>query len=132
MRRRGVPKTGCDKRMRGIAVRQGLTDEWKKRGATSSLEYGILTNEIMQGAFDLKVDAYKQVKGLERENLRDHMTDIELILTMLAEAITAKLHKDHDSKGMIPLISLPTERRGPFPPVRNARAPCEKPKSARC
>lgn len=55
------------------------------RGARTSLEYAILTNEIMQGAFALKVDEYKQVKGLERENLRDHMTDIELILTMLAE-----------------------------------------------
>ena len=64
---------------------------------------GILTDEIMQGAFDLKVDAYKQVKGLERANLRDHMTDIELILTMLAEATTTNLHKDRDSKGKIPL-----------------------------
>ena len=101
--KKGYPKDWIDKRMRGIAVRQGLTDEWKHRGAASSVEYAILTNEIMQGAFDLKVDAYKQVKGLERENLRDHMTDIELILTMLAEATTTKLHKDRDSKGMIPL-----------------------------
>ncbi|MFH0995080.1 MAG: phage antirepressor protein, partial [Pseudomonadota bacterium] len=60
-----------------IAVRQDLTDEWKNRGAKTSLEYAILTNEIMQGAFDLKVDEYKQVKGLASENLRDHMTDIE-------------------------------------------------------
>jgi prophage antirepressor-like protein len=101
--KKGYPKGWIDKRMRGIAVRQGLTDEWKNRGAASSLEYAILTNEIMQGAFDLKVDAYKEVKGLERENLRDHMTDIELILTMLAEATTTKLHKDRDSKGMTPL-----------------------------
>jgi hypothetical protein len=62
-----------------------------------------LTNEIMQGAFDLRVEDYKQVKGLERENLRDHMTDIELILTMLGEATTTKLHKDRDTKGFEPL-----------------------------
>ena len=62
-----------------------------------------MTNEIMQGAFDLKVHEYKQVKDLERENLRDHMTDIELILTMLAEATTTTLHRDRDSEGMQPL-----------------------------
>jgi len=67
------------------------------------LEYAILTNEIMQGAFGLKVEEYKQVKDLERENLRDHMTDIELILTMLAEATTTKLHRGRDSQGMAPL-----------------------------
>ena len=101
--KKGYPKEWIDKRMRGIAVRQDLTDEWKNRGATTSLEYAILTNEIMQGAFDLKVEDYKQVKGLDRENLRDHMTDIELILTMLGEATTTKLHRDRDSKGFEPL-----------------------------
>lgn len=100
---KGYPKEWIDKRMRGIAVRQDLTDEWKTRGAKTNLEYAILTNEIMQGAFDLKVDEYKQVKGLERENLRDHMTDIELILTMLGEATTTKLHRDRDSRGIEPL-----------------------------
>ena len=89
--------------MRGIAVRQDLTDEWKNRGAKTSKEYAILTNEIMQGAFDLNVDDYKQVKGLARENLRDHMTDIELILTMLGEATTTKFHRDRDSQGLEPL-----------------------------
>ncbi len=101
--KKGYPKEWIDKRMRGIAVRQDLTDEWKNRGATTSLEYAILTNEIMQGAFDLKVDDYKLVKGLGRENLRDHMTDIELILTMLGEATTTKLHRDRDTKGFVPL-----------------------------
>ncbi len=88
--KKGYPKEWIDKRLRGIAVRQDLTDEWKDRGAATRLEFAILTNEIMQGAFDLKVDEYKQVKDLERENLRDHMTDIEIILTMLAEATTTK------------------------------------------
>ena len=101
--KKGYPKDWIDKRLRGIAVRQDLTDEWKNRGARTTLEYAILTNEIMQGAFGLKVDEYKQVKDLERENLRDHMTDIELILTMLAEATTTKLHRDRDSQGMAPL-----------------------------
>lgn len=101
--KKGYPKEWIDKRMRGIAVRQDLTDEWQNRGATTSLEYAILTNEIMQGAFDLKVEDYKLVKGLDRENLRDHMTDIELILTMLGEATTTKLHRDRDSKGFEPL-----------------------------
>ena len=101
--KKGYPKEWIDKRLRGIAVRQDLTDEWKERGAESSKEFAILTNEIMQGAFELKVDEYKQVKALVRENLRDHMTDIELILTMLAEATTTKLHRDRDSQGMDPL-----------------------------
>jgi len=101
--KKGYSKEWIDKRMRGIAVRQDLTDEWKNRGAKTSKEYAILTNEIMQGAFDLKVDDYKQVKGLARENLRDHMTDIELILTMLGEATTTKLHRDRDSRGLEPL-----------------------------
>lgn len=101
--KKGYPKEWVDKRMRGIAVGQDLTDEWQNRGAKSTLDFAILTNEIMQGAFDLKVDEYKQVKGLERENLRDHMNDIELILTMLAEATTTKLHRDRDSQGFDPL-----------------------------
>lgn len=100
---KGYPKEWIDKRLRGIAVRQDLTDEWQQRGARGSREYAILTNEIMQGAFDLKVEEYKGVKSLERENLRDHMTDIELILTMLAEATTTKLHRDRDSQGFEPL-----------------------------
>jgi DNA-damage-inducible protein D len=101
--KKGYPREWIDKRLRGIAVRQDLTGEWQNRGAQTQTEYAILTNEIMQGAFDLKVDDYKQLKSLERENLRDHMTDIELILTMLAEATTAKLHRDRDSQGMPPL-----------------------------
>jgi len=101
--KKGYPKEWIDKRLRGIAVRQDLTDEWQNRGARSRLEYAILTNEIMQGAFGLKVDEYKQVKDLERENLRDHMTDLELILTMLAEATTTKMHRDRDSQGLTPL-----------------------------
>jgi len=66
--KKGYPKEWIDKRLRSIAVRQDLTDEWKNRGARTNLEYGILTNEIMQGAFGMKVEDYKQVEDLNREN----------------------------------------------------------------
>jgi hypothetical protein len=95
---KGYPKSWIDKRVHGIAVRQDLTKEWSERGAESDIEYAILTNDIMEGTFGLKVEDYKKLKRLNRENLRDHMNDIELILTMLGEA-TTKLTKDRDTKG---------------------------------
>ena len=98
--KKGYPKSWIDKRLRGIAVRHDLTDEWDERGAQNSLDYAILTNEIMEAAFDMNVDGYKKLKKLGRENLRDHMNDLELILTMLGEATTTKFHRDRDSKGM--------------------------------
>ncbi len=97
--KKGYPKDWIDKRVRGIAVRQDLTQEWHDRGASKSIEFAILTNEIMQGTFDMKVDEYKNFKGLSKENLRDHMDDIELILTMLAEATTTRITRDRNSKG---------------------------------
>jgi DNA-damage-inducible protein D len=97
--KKGYPKDWIDKRMRGIAVRKSLTDEWNNRGAQTDLEYAILTNEIMKGTFEKTVEEYKRFKNLNRENLRDHMNDIELILTMLGEATTTKLHKDRNSIG---------------------------------
>lgn len=75
----------------------------KPGGGRTALEYALLTNEIMQGTFDLKVEEYKQIKNIDCQNLRDHMTDIELILTMLGEATTTKIHRDRDSQGLIPL-----------------------------
>ncbi|MDP2921572.1 MAG: Bro-N domain-containing protein [Candidatus Omnitrophota bacterium] len=98
--KKGYPKDWIEKRLRGIAVRQKLTDEWDTRGAQTDLEYAILTNEIMQGAFELKVDDYKKRKGLQRENLRDHMTDLELIITMLGEAATTRITQDRNSQGL--------------------------------
>ncbi len=92
-------KSWIDKRLRWIAVRQDLTEEWSNRWATKGVEYAILTNEIMQWAFWMKVDEYKDFKSLKKENLRDHMTDLELILTMLWEATTTKLTNDRDSQG---------------------------------
>jgi len=98
-RAKGYPENWIEKRMRGIEVRETLTNEWKNRGAKEHLEFAILTNEILQGAFDMTADDYKKFKGLKRENLRDHMDDIELILTMLGEATTTRIHRDRDSKG---------------------------------
>lgn len=100
---KGYSKNWIDKRLRGIAVRQDLTDEWQDRGADKNIEYAILTNEIMQGTFGMKVGEYKKHKDLKRENLRDHMTDLELILTMLGEATTTKFTKDRDSQGFVKL-----------------------------
>ncbi len=99
LREKGYPKDWIDKRVRGIAVRHTLTREWSERGAQSDIEYAILTNDIMEGTFGLKVEDYKNLKGLRRENLRDHMDDIELILTMLGEATTTRLTQDRNSTG---------------------------------
>ncbi|MFZ2226554.1 MAG: Bro-N domain-containing protein [Candidatus Moraniibacteriota bacterium] len=98
-RAKGYPEGWIEKRMRGIEVRESLTSEWKNRGAKDGIEYAILTNEILGGTFDMSAEEYKKFKGLKRENLRDHMDDLELILTMLGEATTTRIHKDRDSKG---------------------------------
>ena len=98
--RKGYPKQWIEKRLRGIAVRQKLTDEWENRGAQNEKDYALLTNEIMQGAFDLRVTEHKNLKGLNRENLRDHMTDLELIITMLGEATTTQITQDRNSTGL--------------------------------
>jgi len=97
--RKGYPRDWIDKRMRGIAVRNTLTDEWKNRGVKERSEFAILTDEIYKGTFDLTAKEYKAVKSLDREgNLRDHMEDLELILTMLGEATTTGLTRTRDSK----------------------------------
>jgi hypothetical protein len=102
-RAKGYPESWIEKRMRGIEVRETLTNEWKNRGAKENIEFAILTNEILTGAFDMTANQYKKFKGLKRENLRDHMDDIEIILTMLGEATTTRFHRDRDSKGFDPL-----------------------------
>ena len=97
--RKGYPKDWIDKRMRGINVRHSLTDEWKNRGIKKGSEFAILTDEIYKGTFDMTAQEYKKHKSLDKENnLRDHMNDIELILTMLGEATTTRLTQDRDSK----------------------------------
>jgi hypothetical protein len=100
---KGYPEDWIEKRLRGIVIREELTDEWQKRGAQKSKDYGILTAEISQAAFGLKPSEYKKIKGLKQENLRDHMDDFELILTMLSERTTAEIHRSNDSVGMVKL-----------------------------
>jgi len=100
---KGYSESWIAKRMRGMEVRETLTDEWKKRGAKEDTEYSILTAEISKATFGMTPSQYKKLKGLKRENLRDHMEDLELILTMLGEATTTKITRDKNSKGFIPL-----------------------------
>ena len=96
---KGYPENWIEKRERGIAIREDLTDEWNKRGIREQKEYAILTAEISKATFGMTPSQYKKYKGLVRENLRDHMNDLELILTMLGEATTTKITKDRDSRG---------------------------------
>ena len=96
---KGYSDEWIEKRVRGIAIRQELTDEWKKRGVEENKEYAILTNEISKAAFGKTVKEYKQFKGLKKENLRDHINDLEIIFTMLGEASTTKIARSKDAKG---------------------------------
>ena len=96
---KGYPDDWIEKRMRGIAIREELTDEWRKRGVKENREYAILTAEISKAAFGMTPSEYKRHKGLSRENLRDHMNDLELIFSMLGEAATTEITKSKDSHG---------------------------------
>ena len=98
---KGYPEDWIEKRMRSIAIREELTDEWNDRGIKEHKEYAILTAEISKAAFGLTPSEYKKVKGLKRENLRDHMTDLELIFSMLGEASTIEIARTNDAKGFI-------------------------------
>lgn len=99
---KGYPKDWIEKRMRAIAVRGALTDEWKARGVAEGREYSILTAEIARATFGVTPGDHKKFKGLEQAktaNLRDHMTDLELIFTMLGEAGTTEIAKRKDAQG---------------------------------
>ena len=102
---KGYPDSWIEKRMRGIAIREELTDEWNKRGAKEKREYEILTAEISKATFGITPSQYKKHKNLKRENLRDHMDDFELIFTMLGERSTTEIHRVEDSKGLPKLKS---------------------------
>ncbi len=98
-RAKGYSDAWIEKRMRGIEVRETLTNEWKKRGVKENPEYAILTAEISKAAFGMTPSQYQKFKGLERENLRDHMNDLELIFTMLGEASTTEIARNKNSRG---------------------------------
>lgn len=99
---KGYGDEWIERRMRGIAIREELTDEWKRRGLEREREYEILTAEISKATFDMTPSQYKKYKGLKRENLRDHMNDLELIFTMLGEASTTELARRRDTRGFVP------------------------------
>ena len=98
---KGYPDVWIEKRMRSIAIREELTEEWKNRGIKEKIEYSILTAEISKATFGLTPSEYKKVKGLKSQNLRDHMTDLELIFSMLGEASTTAIVKTKNPKGFI-------------------------------
>lgn len=98
---KGYPDDWIEKRMRSIAIREELTDEWKTRGVKEQKEYAILTAEISKATFGLTPSEYKKVKGLKSQNLRDHMNDLELIFSMLGEASTTAIVKTRTPKGFI-------------------------------
>lgn len=101
-RAKGYSDEWIEQRIRGIAIRDTLTDEWKKRGIKEGKEYAILTAEISKASFGITPSEYKKVKSLDRpsENLRDHMTDLELLFSALGEASTTEIAKTHDAYGM--------------------------------
>lgn len=96
--KKGYPKDWIDKRLRGIAIRQNLTDEWKKRGITEERDFAILTAEISKATFGMTPTEYKEFKGLTKknQNLRDHMDDLELIFTMLGERVTTEISQKEE------------------------------------
>ena len=96
---KGYPADWIEKRMRSIAIREELTGEWLDRGIGEQKDYAILTAEISKATFGLTPAEYKRIKGLHRENLRDHMNDLELIFSMLGEAATTEIARNRDAQG---------------------------------
>ncbi len=123
---KGYPEAWISKRIRGIIVRLDLTDEWNKRGVKRSKDYAILTNEISQATFDVSTKEHKLIKNLDprfkNQNLRDNMTDMELIFTMLGEASTKEITTVRDSKD---LPNLRTDAKDGGRVSGNARAELE-------
>jgi DNA-damage-inducible protein D len=98
-RAKGYSEEWIEVRLRSIDIRKQLTDEWQGRGVKEGQEYSILTAEIAKATFGLTPTEHKNLKGLQRENLRDHMTDLELIFTMLGERLTKEVAIDEDAQG---------------------------------
>jgi DNA-damage-inducible protein D len=98
-RAKGYPDSWIALRMRGMAVHDTLVDEWDKRGIKEDKEFAILTAEIANATFGMKPREHKEHKGLQKENLRDHMSDLELIFSMLGEASTTEIAKSQDAQG---------------------------------
>ncbi len=108
---KGYPEGWIEKRMRGIIIREELTDEWQQRGAIQQKDYEILTAEISKATFGITPTEYKKLKGLKQQNLRDHMDDFELIFTMLGERSTTEIHRQENSIG-VPKLKQDANRGG--------------------
>jgi hypothetical protein len=98
--KKGYSKEWINQRLKSIEVRKELTDGWQERGVKEGLEYAILTNEITQAWADKSVKEYKKFKGLKKENLRDNMSNLELVLNMLAEVSTTEISKEQQPDGL--------------------------------
>jgi hypothetical protein len=94
--KKGYGEDWIHQRLLSIRIRNDLTDEWRKRGVQKGAEYAILTDEITSAWSGMTTRKYKNLKGLKKENLRDNMSDLELVLTMLSEATTTKLSKKQE------------------------------------
>ncbi len=102
---KGYSQNWINQRLKSMEIRKSLTDEWKSRGAKEGVEFAILTNEISKAWAGLTTKEYKNLKGLKKQNLRDNMTNLELVLNMLAETATTEIHKKENSKGVQKLKS---------------------------
>lgn len=120
---KGYSESWIEKRMRGIAIREELTDEWKKRGIKEQREYEILTAEISKATFGLTPSEYKKFKGLKQQNLRDHMNDLELIFNMLGERVTTEISQQEKPDTFVKNKKV-AERGGDI--AGNARKQTEK------
>jgi prophage antirepressor-like protein len=98
---KGYSKEWIDKRLRGIAIRQNLTDEWKNRGIREEVEYAILTDEIAKATFGVSIEEHKKIKNLDKENLRDHMDELELIFGMLGEKVATEITINKNADGFV-------------------------------
>lgn len=99
-RAKGYDDAWIERRVRGIAIRDELTDEWQKRGVSDQRDFSILTAEISKATFGITPSQYKKLKGIQRENLRDHMDDLELLFTQLGEAATTEIARTDNAQGM--------------------------------
>jgi hypothetical protein len=97
---KGYGEEWIERRVRGIAIRNELTDEWEKRGINQKQDFAILTAEISKATFGVTPGQYKKIKGLKRENLRDHMDDLELLFSQLGEAATTRIARTHNAQGV--------------------------------
>ncbi|MFA4886723.1 MAG: Bro-N domain-containing protein [Candidatus Nanoarchaeia archaeon] len=122
-RTKGYSDQWIEKRVRGIAIRDELTDEWKQRGVTEEKNFAILTAEISKATFDMTPAEYKELKGLKQENLRDHMNELELIFGMLGEKVSTEITKTEDAQGY-PELEDAAQRGGKV--AGNARKETEK------